>query len=303
MSYRIVFIENESRLSLKLNNLVINKGEGDIWIPLSDISMVVIDNLNITITARMMSVFAENNIGLIFTDAAHMPIGYFGAYDNHSRASKIIGFQIEKEQCFYDELWSKLVKEKIYNQSSCLEKIKGDNIVAERMREYAADIKNGDVTNREAHAAKIYFNELMGETFSRGNDDILLNSGLDYGYSIIRAFIARVCAGYGLNTQLGIHHRNEYNRFNLVDDLIEPIRPFVDGYAYKILNGEEYFKSEHRHKLVNILNHKVSYNGKNMYICNMIEEYVEEYAAYVSGRRNCINFPKFDDYQGSEDEI
>ena len=68
----------------------------------------------------------------------------------------------------------------------------------------------------------------MGTTFSRGNEDILLNSGLDYGYTIIRAYIARLCVGYGLNSQLGIHHKNEFNRFNLIDDLMEPIRPFID---------------------------------------------------------------------------
>ena len=39
MSYRVVFIENEVNISVKLNNLVIQKQEGDIWIPIEDISM------------------------------------------------------------------------------------------------------------------------------------------------------------------------------------------------------------------------------------------------------------------------
>ena len=124
------------------------------------------------------------------------------------------------------------------------------------------NIFKGDKNNREAHAAKIYFNQLMGTSFSRGNEDILLNSGLDYGYAILRAYMARVCVGYGLNTQIGIHHKNEYNRFNLVDDLIEPIRPIVDIVAYKILEKEEYFKPEHRRILVNLLNRKINYRKK-----------------------------------------
>lgn len=73
----------------------------------------------------------------------------------------------------------------------------------------------------------------MGTSFSRGNEDILLNSGLDYGYAVLRGYIARVCVGYGLNTQIGIHHKNEYNRFNLVDDLMEPLRPMIDIVAYE----------------------------------------------------------------------
>lgn len=85
----------------------------------------------------------------------------------------------------------------------------------EKMYDYREQAAAGDITNREAHAAKVYFNTLMGTTFSRGNEDILLNSGLDYGYAIIRSYLSRVCVGYGLNPQIGIHHKNEYNRFNL----------------------------------------------------------------------------------------
>lgn len=303
MGYRVIFIESESRLSVKLDNLIVNKGEGDIWIPLSDISMVVIDNLHITLTARMLSLFAENNIGVIISDGTHTPIGYYCSYDNHSRVAKVLGYQMAITSQRSDELWKLLVSEKINNQRKCLEKLEKNESVVNKLKEYAQSIESGDMTNREAHAAKVYFNTIMGESFSRGNEEILLNSGLDYGYAVIRAYIARVCVGYGLNTQMGIHHRNEYNRFNLVDDLIEPIRPMVDYYSYTLLKDEEYFKAEHRHKLVNVLNHKICYKNKNMFICNMIEEYVEEYAAYLSGRREKIEFPDFSGYQVMENEI
>ncbi len=171
-----------------------------------------------------------------------------------------------------------------------------------KLDEFANNISDGDKSNREAHAAKVYFNELMGVTFSRGNEDILLNSGLDYGYTIIRAYIARLCVGYGLNSQLGIHHKNEFNRFNLVDDLMEPIRPFVDLVAYRILDGENYFKVEHRRKLVNILNHRVIFMDKKMFMANMIEEYVSQYAAFLAEKRENVVFPQIKDYLGEEDD-
>lgn len=174
--------------------------------------------------------------------------------------------------------------------------------IQEKMKSLAQEVNEGDTTNREAHAAKIYFNALMKCTFSRGNEDILLNSGLDYGYAIIRSFIARCCVGYGLNSQLGIHHKNEFNRFNLVDDLMEPIRQYVDVYAYELLKDEKYFKPEHRRKLVNLLNHKVTYMGKKMYLCNMIETYVEQYAALLCGGREEIVYPVLSDYLGEEDD-
>ena len=130
------------------------------------------------------------------------------------------------------------------------------------MYDYREQVQPGDITNREAHAAKVYFNTLMGTTFSRGNEDILLNSGAGLRlchYSFL--FVQSMC-GIWTESQIGIHHKNEYNRFNLCDDLIEPIRPVVDYYVYRLLQEEEYFSSEHRRKIVNLLNHKIQYQNK-----------------------------------------
>lgn len=301
MAFRVVLIESECTLHLKLNNLLIDKGEGDIWIPLDDISMIVLDNLKIEVTMRLMSTLAEHNIGVVICNMDHLPIGYYSSYDNHSRISKCIGYQIEKDQEFYDALWKVIVYQKINNQKQVLQ-VLDKNEAGDKLQQLMEQITVGDKTNREAHAAKIYFNTLMGATFSRGNEDILLNSGLDYGYSIIRSYIARLCSGYGLNSQLGIHHKNEYNRFNLVDDLMEPIRPFVDLYAYRVLENEKYFKMEHRRKLVNLLNHKVMYMDKRMFLANMMEDYVAQYAALLSGKRDTVIFPQVSDYLGEEDD-
>lgn len=297
MAFRVLLIESEVYVHLKLNNLVIEKEGNDIWIPLDDISVIVLDNLSVNITARMMSVLADKGIELIVCNMEHLPIGSFGAYDNHSRASKILGFQINNEQKFYDDLWVQIVKAKINNQKNVLKIIQKEAEIICKLEQLKNDVLSGDPTNREAHAAKIYFNTMMNSTFSRGNDNILLNSGLDYGYSIIRSYISRLCVGYGLNTQIGIHHKNEYNRFNLVDDLMEPIRPFVDLLSYRLLDGEKYFKQEHRRKLVNIVNNKVLYNNKNMYIGNMLERYVEQAAAYISGKNIEIEFPNVENYE------
>ena len=280
---------------------MIDKGEGDIWIPLDDISMIVLDNLKIQFTVRLMSTLAEHNIGVVICNLEHLPIGFYSSYDNHSRIFKCIGFQINKDNDFYDALWKEIVCQKINNQKQVLEQLDKNDTV-QKLEELAGNIENGDKTNREAHAAKIYFNALMGTSFSRGNEDILLNSGLDYGYAIIRAFFARLCVGYGLNSQLGIHHKNEFNRFNLVDDLMEPIRPIVDLVAYKILENEKYFKLEHRRYILNLLNHKILYMGKKMFIANMIEEYVSQYASFLSEKRQNVVFPSVKDYLGAEDD-
>lgn len=303
MAFRIVFVESQANMQVKLNNLIVSNGEKETWIPVSDISMVVLDNIKTMVSARLMTVLAEYNIGLIVCNQEHLPFGYYSSYDNHSRISKYIWHQINHDTIFYDQLWGKIVKQKIENQSQCLEKLGLDESSVEMLRKYITEIEPGDLGNREAHAAKVYFNTMMGSSFSRGNENILMNSGLDYGYAIIRSFIARVCVGYGLNTQLGIHHRNEYNRFNLVDDIMEPLRPIVDYYVFYLLEHEGYFKVEHRRKLVNILNHKMIYKNKKMFVCNVIEEYVSGMATYIADEKYEPKFPEFAAYIGEESEI
>lgn len=296
MAFRVVLIENEVGIKVKLNNLIVTKNGEDIWIPLDDISMIVMDNLSSMLSVRLLCQLSEQGIGLMICNQEHLPSGYYGAYANHSRASKVIGYQIEKDKRYYDQLWRNIVEEKILNQSKAYFRLKKDWEGTEQIANYSLGITDGDPSNQEAHAAKVYFNLLMGTSFSRGNENILLNSGLDYGYAVLRGYIARACVGYGLNTQLGIHHKNEYNRFNLVDDLMEPLRPFVDIVAYEIMSKALYFTPEHRRKLVNVLNMKIKYRNKTMYMCNMIENYVEQFASLIMERSDKVVFPDINEF-------
>ena len=300
MAFRVILIENEVSIKVKLNNLVITKGGQDIWVPMDDISMIVMDNLSSEITTRLLCQLSEQGIGLMICDQAHLPTGYYSSYDNHTRSVKVIGKQIGKSKEYYGQLWKLIVESKIRNQAKAYYIMRKDEAGKQQIEEFAEQIVVGDKHNREAHAAKVYFNLLMETSFSRGNEEILLNSGLDYGYAVLRAYIARACVGYGLNTQIGIHHRNEYNRFNLVDDLMEPLRPFVDLIAYELLEDAEYFKPEHRRQLVNLLNMKIKYRGKNMYVCNMIENYVEQFASFIMERCDEIIFPDVNNFMGEE---
>ena len=80
MAYRVIMIENEVSIKVKLNNLIISKGlEKDVWIPLEDISVIVMDNLTTTITVRTLTTFAEYGIELVISDTSHQPVGIYGA--------------------------------------------------------------------------------------------------------------------------------------------------------------------------------------------------------------------------------
>ena len=85
---------------------------------------------------------------------------------------------------------------------------------------------------------------------------------------------------------------------------MEPLRPFVDIVAYTLMQDEQYFLPEHRRQLVNLLNMKILYRDKEMYLGNMIENYVEQFAALIMERCENIIFPDVDEFLGEEsDEI
>ena len=95
----------------------------------------------------------------------------------------------------------------------------------------------------------MYWNELFDEDFIRFRTGPSPNEMLNYGYTVLRAAVARALAGSGLLPCIGIFHKNRYNAFPLADDVMEPYRPFVDEIVFHLYaNGEnslnKYSKAE-----------------------------------------------------------
>jgi CRISPR-associated protein Cas1 len=124
-------------------------------------------------------------------------------------------------------------------------------------------------------------------TFVReqGSEDII-NSMLNYSYAILRASCARNVVVSGLLPVFGIWHKNKYNSFNLVDDLIEPFRPFCDLYV-KLLLNTKYIDANSlsiniKRDLVNILLLEcVDINGGKSTMAKSMELFVKEYKKCV----------------------
>ena len=101
---------------------------------------------------------------------------------------------------------------------------------ADMLNGYINEIEFDDVTNREGHAAKVYFNALFGMDFTRTAENSL-NAALNYGYALLLSTFNRCVVANGYLTQLGLFHDNMFNPFNLSSDLMEPYRPLVDYYV------------------------------------------------------------------------
>ena len=59
---------------------------------------------------------------------------------------------------------------------------------ADKLFVYLEEMEFNDVSNREGHAAKVYFNAMFGKGFSR-TDENPVNAALNYGYNIILACV------------------------------------------------------------------------------------------------------------------
>lgn len=277
MTWRIVHVNQSEKMHLKLDNLVVRKYGEEFVIPLSDISMIVAEGGDTIVTLRLLSALSKYNIALIVCDNEHLPTGIFHSQNGHFRAYKKLQNQIGWTQDQKDKMWQIVTYFKINNQQDVLSMFEKNIEAIQLLADYKDHVELGDRSNREGHAAKVYFNELFGKQFTRvtQQEADVINAGLNYGYAIMRAQMARIVSGYGLNGLLGIFHKNEYNQFNLVDDLMEPFRQIIDVWVYQNLRNQEYLKYEYRLQLTNLLNAKIKYGKEVCTVTGAMDKYVK----------------------------
>lgn len=270
MSWRTVVITNRCKLSYK-NNYLIIRNEDNNMIHLSEIGIIIIDSTLVSITSYLLAELMKRKIKVVFCDEKRNPTSeLIPLYGSHNTSKRVLN-QTKWDAGAKELIWSKIIKNKITNQANLLQKYNIEQ--AEMLFQYAEEIFPGDISNREGHAAKVYFNSLFGKTFVR-HSGCNVNAALDYGYSILASTISKEISSNGCITQLGINHKNEFNFFNLSYDIIEPFRTLIDNIVYK--NIEEEFDKEYRYRLVNILNTKITMVGKSYFLTNAIQIYVKK---------------------------
>ncbi len=284
MSFRTVVITRQSKISYKNRFMVVKNESEEKLIHLSEIDTIIVDSMNVSISAYLLKELSDNKTNIIFCDDKHNPFGELSYYYSRHNSSKKINKQIAWKQKDKDELWKKIVINKITNQSLLLNKIHSDNY--NLLLSYVDEVKTGDKTNREGHAAKVYFNSLYGMNFTRHDAD-QINAALNYGYSILLSAMNKEVKINGYLTQLGIHHKNEFNQFNLSCDLMEPFRVIIDNFVY--YNKNRKFDTEYKYDLVNLLNSYFNYCGKKYILKDIIKMFVKNTLESVG---------KEDEYEG-----
>lgn len=283
-------VSKPSKLDLRLGYLVVRDAESTVRVYLSEITVLIIENTASSITTALLNELAKQKIKVVFCDEKQNPSSeltpYYGCHD----CSLKLKSQLQWLPQHKGAVWTAIVKQKIKMQAQVLAAFQLQE--AERLCRYIEEVAWNDETNREGHAAKVYFNALFGKTFSR-NEESPINAALNYGYSVILACFNReiVCNGY--LTQLGLFHDNRFNAFNLGCDLMEPFRPVIDRMV-KQMQPKQFETAEKRH-ILTVLNLELYIDGKKQTLLNTVKLYAKSvFEAIESGDAAALKFYQYE---------
>lgn len=271
-------ISSSAKLDYQMGYLVVRRGVTT-KIHLSEISMLMIESTAVSLTASLLCELVKHKIKVIFCDEKRNPSSelqpYYGSHDTSIKVRK----QMKWEDADRKTMWTEIVREKIEKQAEFLEELEKKE--AAMLREYITQMEYGDATNREGHAAKVYFNALFGIGFSRSEDNPC-NAALNYGYSIFLSAINREIAANGYITQIGLFHDNMFNPFNLASDLMEPWRVLIDRKVFRM--RPEVFEHDQKMQVLDVLNDEVILGGKREVVNNALKIYCRSVFDAIEGR-------------------
>lgn len=287
MSWRTVVISKNAKLDYQLGYLVV-RNQDVVKIHINEIAVLIIETTSVSLTAALLCELTKKKVKIIFCDEKRNPsselIPYYGSHDTSMKVRK----QIAWSEDIKTAVWTEIVTEKIRKQAENLEHWNQGE--SELLYEYISQMEFGDATNREGHAAKVYFNALFGMDFTRTAENSI-NAALNYGYSLLLSTCTREITINGYITQLGLFHDNMFNPFNLASDLMEPFRPLVDNLIKQM--APEKFEHDEKMEVVKLLRKEIILAGRKEYLSNAMKLYCRSvFDALNDGDISLIKFYK-----------
>ncbi len=294
MAYRIVEITKPAECHVTNAQLVVEMEDGSVQIPVEDIEIILCIGVKIRFSTMGLGELNKAGIVIVAFGKKHEPETLIEPYFPNQRHSALLKLQINLSDDFKKQLWNKIIRQKIDNSSRNLAVLGLDGV--KEIEEYVKLVQDGDKDNIEAQAAGTYF-QFYHKGLNRRNDDPI-NSALNYAYAILRSYIIKALISTGFHCALGINHHNEYNNFNLADDLIEPWRAMADQLAFSIAGAEFNLSMKQRRELTGILHRPCKIDGKIMRISTGIELMVDSCRKAVEqNQAELIKLPKLIDFK------
>lgn len=292
MIKRVLCFENPARLSLKLAQMVVELQDVTRTLPIEDIGVVILDHKQITITHALIDALLANNVAIVTSNDKHLPVGLMLPLDGNTLQSERFRAQIDASEPLKKQMWQQTVVAKILGQSHVLglQHIEHGNMFA-----WAKSVRSGDADNIEARAAAYYWRNMFEkDAFIRDPQGMPPNNLLNYGYSVVRAMMARALVGAGLLPTLGIHHHSRYDAYCLADDIMEPYRPFVDMKVLEMWQSggvTSDILSEQKRELLGITTMDVMINAHRSPMMLAIQATAQSVQKCFSGEARKIVYP------------
>ncbi len=228
---RIVEVSTPARLSVRDAQLVIEKPEaGQLSLPfttpVSEIAVLLLSHPQIVLSQAVLSRIAEIGGSVITIDGKFLPASILLPIQAHFLQTERFAKQMQISLPARKRLWQQIIRAKIKAQGEILRELHGSDAGLVAM---SARVRSGDTGNLEAQASRRYWSLIFGDPkFRRGSEGPDQNRHLDYGYTVLRAAVARALCAAGLHPSIGLRHKNRYDAFCLAADVMEPFRPLID---------------------------------------------------------------------------
>ena len=280
-----------AHISVRNNQMVITMDGKEVGsIPVEDLGVVIVDHHTVTYTHTVLESLVRNNVALVICGRDHHPAGMFLPLEGHTVQAETLAYQASVTSGVKKRLWRDIVCEKIRNQAHVLEMAGIDGTV---LFSLVRHVRSGDPDNIEGRASRLYWGLLFGRGFKRERHGRPPNDMLNYGYMVVRACVARAICGAGMHPSLGIHHRNRYNAFVLADDLVEPLRPMVDGVVYRLWgSGARGLSQETKRALLEVLSMTVEWKGQRSPFMVALQRYTASVRRVFTGEARSVDFPR-----------
>ncbi|MEQ9146613.1 MAG: type II CRISPR-associated endonuclease Cas1 [Parvibaculaceae bacterium] len=250
---RIVEIAEDGRhLASYRGFLTVNEKGAEIGrVPLDSLAAVIAQAHGLTYSNNLLVALADRGVPVVLCGRNHMPAALVWPVAGHHAQAGRMADQAAASKPLKKRLWTQIVRAKIRGQGATLARIGAPHGGFDLL---ARKVKAGDPDNVEAEAARRYWPLLFGPDFRRDRSLPGTNALLNYGYTVLRAGMARALAASGLHPSLGLQHSSRVNAHVLVDDLMEPFRPAVDREVWRLVQaGHDDVSAETKAELARLM--------------------------------------------------
>lgn len=316
MSYHILHLLSHSlKVRIKLDQLHITDMDNgtDKSVPLADVAVIVCAARDTEFSASSLRRMAELNVLLLVCNEKFEPCALTLPY-YRATSTELLRRQIEWTPEWKTVMWRQIITAKVRNQAANLAHLKRAHSVLEEIAkrcEKGGEVPPGKISLAmltaskraeflsnspdacESRAARHYWKHLLPRLSEwQGTDEKRrvpgtregVNGMLDYGYAILRTAVLRSLAAHGFIAAIGIAHTAKAGSFALADDVMEPLRPWIDRELRQFVQGGKRPMQEWMRQSVSILQLEVAMNSSRVRLLNAIDLYVQSFADAAMSR-------------------